>query len=171
MSVLHYARAATLLREAHAQHGNRLVLTTRCNPDSAFAIHLVLQHLPRIRIVYLVEERTETFSRILEQELGITIRRFPLEGDKLASLVNACRSLGAEALIHGIRRYQTDNRERKAPIERGAQDGLVRYHPFLDFSGREVADHIAMHDLPRQGVARIEKEECGLHCFVPAPSC
>jgi 3'-phosphoadenosine 5'-phosphosulfate sulfotransferase (PAPS reductase)/FAD synthetase len=171
MVLEHYAQAAALIREAHARHGKRLVLTTRCNHDSAFAIHLVCEHIPRIRIIYLVEPHTAAFAETLEHSLGVTIERFPIEEDKLVSLVKACRSVGAEAIIHGIRRYQTPNREGKSVIERGAEDGLVRFHPFLDFSPREVADHLAMHDLPQSVSARPKKkkEECGLHCYVPSP--
>ena len=163
-----YGKATGLIKEAHRQFGERLILTSHFNAESMFALHFVTQLFPDIQVLYLIDPHTHAFALRMRERFNLRMRVFQGSRDKLQSLLAACERIDGVAMVHGIRRYQTDVRSQKAAWELGT-DGFYRIHPFLDFSAHEVADYIAMHDLPiNEDVPRKDKKtECGIHCFIP----
>jgi phosphoadenosine phosphosulfate reductase len=55
---------------------------------------------------------------------------------------------GADLWITGIRREQSEERARLAPIEWDEQHGLLKYHPLLAVTETELRRYVIVHDVP-----------------------
>lgn len=156
----------SIIRATKHHFGEGLAMTSHGGLDSAFAIHQITRIIPRIRVLYIRDEATQEFMEDLKKKLFLNVLMREPAGDKLADLVTFCRDLGVTAMIHGVRRYQTEVRANKSEVELGT-DGLYRIHPFLEWSQTEVTKYLRHHQLPFHPTLsrNAKKDECGIHCF------
>lgn len=210
--------AEAIVRWAGERFGRGLVLSSSFGAQSAVMLHLVTRVLPEIPVVwvdtgYLFPE-TYRFAAELTERLGLNLKvyspamtpaRFEavhgktweegVEGldayhevFKVEPMRRALRELGATAWFAGLRAKQSDTRASLRAL--GAQDGVVKVHPILSWTTKQVHDYLTDHDLPyhplvEQGYASIGdvhstrpitagederagrfgglKQECGIH--------
>ena len=153
-----------------------LVMSSSFGAQSAALLHLVTRVLPDLPVIlvdtgYLFPE-TYRFILDLKRRLGLNLHvatprvtpawleaihgRLWEQGQdglaryhqlmKIEPMNRALSDLGATAWIAGLRRGQTRHRATLRRVE--AQDGLVKIHPILDWTGRDVHDYLTRHDLP-----------------------
>lgn len=166
-----HVSASAIIREARFNVFNTgLVMSSHFNRESALLIDIAILVEPRIPIVYLEDSETRAFADWLTKRWNLNVKRYPLGPDgKLATLRNALTSLGATAVLHGIRAYQNEMRAQKNLVELGT-DGFYRINPLLNWSREEVEDYFAAHHLPYNEAVppEGEKAECGIHCYARA---
>lgn len=156
--------------------GSRLVASTSAGAQAAVMLHLVGKYLPEVPVVFIDTgyhfPETYRFLDALQERLGFrlavfgpaitTARQEALYGklweqgddghnrygliNKIEPMNRALRSLGADAWMSGVRRAHS--------IERGKLDFFMRQketvkiYPILDWSDADVANYIALHELP-----------------------
>ena len=118
-----------------------------------------------------------------EQGQSDYLKRFKVE-----PMQRAIADLGITCWLAGLRAEQTQHRATLRPVEK--QNGVYKVHPILNWTGKQVGDYLAAHDLPyhplvAQGYASIGdthstrkvtdqmndrdgrftglRQECGLH--------
>ena len=194
-------------------------LSSSFGAESALMLHLVTRDAPGIPIVFLdtgyLFPETYQFAEELTQKLGLNLkvygprmtpaRQEALYGrlwngseedlakyhqiNKIEPMDRALRELGASAWIAGLRRDQTEFRSGLRVVEPQA-DGLLKIHPILGWTKKDIRDYMLAHDLPyhplyhygyrsigdvhsttpttldqdeRDGRHLGEKRECGIH--------
>jgi phosphoadenosine phosphosulfate reductase len=195
-----------------------IMLSTSFGAQAAVSLHLVTQLWPQIPVVlvdtgYLFPE-TYRFADELTARLKLNLKvyRAPespawqearygrqwedgVEGlerynrrTKVEPMQRAQRELGVRAWITGVRRQQSSTRGGLGVL--AVQNGLVKVQPIIDWTDRDVFQHLKKYDLPyhplwekgylsigdthtsrpvSEGVSEEEsrffglKRECGLH--------
>lgn len=195
-----------------------LAMTSSFGAQSAVMLHLVTRVAPDIPIVwidtgYLFPE-TYRFAEDLRDRLNLNLKVFTaditpahfeaihgrawedseqgqadyLKRFKVEPMQRAIRELGITCWLAGLRAEQTKHRATLRPVEQ--QNGVYKVHPILSWTGKEVGEYLAKHDLPyhplvEQGYASIGdthstrkvtdgmderdgrftglRQECGLH--------
>ena len=153
-----------------------VVLSSSFGAQAAVCLHLVTQQWPDIPVVLLdtqylfpetyrfVDELTERLHlnlRVYKSDLsamwqevrwgklweqGVNgITRYN-QINKVEPMRRALRELDARAWIAGLRRGQSSTRQQLAPLV--VQDGVVKIHPILDWSDRDVDRYLKAHNLP-----------------------
>lgn len=153
-----------------------LVMSSSFGAQSAALLHLVTRVLPDIAVIlvdtgYLFPE-TYRFAQELKERLGLNLHvatprvtpawleatrgRLWEQGEeglreyhqlmKIEPMQRALSDLGARAWIAGLRRGQTQHRATLRRVDE--QDGLIKVHPILGWTGRELHAYLQRHDLP-----------------------
>jgi phosphoadenosine phosphosulfate reductase len=157
-----------ILRAAKLTFQSGLALGSHCAAESALLLHLVTRQptMSDIPVVYIYEEETIEFAHQLEWKLKLNLHTYRVQPGhtKLQTMQLALKTLGATAILHGIRRYQNEHRSSKKIVEHGT-DGFYRIHPILDWTPAEVSDYFEKHDLPYHPTLprNVSKKECGIH--------
>lgn len=139
-------------------------------------LHLMTRVVPDIPIVfvdtgYLFPE-TYRFARDLEQRLNLNLKKYhPLQSageqealygrlweqgaeglekynfiNKVEPMNRALTELGAEAWMAGLRRSQASTRKHLKVIQ--IQNRLIKIHPIIDWSDRDIHQYLKKHGLP-----------------------
>ncbi|WP_428386507.1 phosphoadenylyl-sulfate reductase [Mucisphaera sp.] len=168
--------AEQIVAWAGERFGDGLILSSSFGAQSAVMLHLVTRVLPDIPVVwidtgYLFPE-TYTFAQELTDRLKLNLKvygpamtpaRFEaLHGKtweqgvegldayhkvfKVEPMQRALRELGATAWFAGLRAEQSDTRKSLATL--GEQDGIIKVHPILRWTTKQVHDYLTDHDLP-----------------------
>jgi phosphoadenosine phosphosulfate reductase len=153
-----------------------LVLSSSFGAQSAVSLHLVTRQWPEIPVVlvdtgYLFPE-TYTFADELTARLKLNLKvyRAPMspawqearygklwehgvEGierynqmNKVEPMRRALRELGAKGWFTGLRRQQSAGRAGLGVLR--MQNGVVKIHPIVDWTDRQVYQYLLKHDLP-----------------------
>jgi phosphoadenosine phosphosulfate reductase len=188
------------------------VLTSSFGAQSAVLLHMATRQQPNLPVLlldtgYLFPE-TYQFIDALTERLSLNLKVYRplqsaawqearygklweqgLEGitrynqlNKLEPMDRAVRELKAKAWISGVRRGQSEERGKMEVL--GLKDGLLRLHPLIEWTDKDIFDYLKTHDLPyhplwEKGYTSIGdwhtshagpdarffglKRECGLH--------
>lgn len=168
--------AEELIGWASDRYGERLIASTSFGATSAVMLHLVHRVAPRTPIIcvdtgYLFPE-TYQFAEALIQRLNLDVRFYSaqmsparqealygklweqgedgvnryLQINKVEPMQRAIRELGAEAWMAGLRAEQTEHRAGLRRVDR--QDGRIKLHPVLHWTGEDMTAYMDRHDLP-----------------------
>ena len=168
--------AEELIGWASDRYGERLIASTSFGATSAVMLHLVHRVAPRTPIIcvdtgYLFPE-TYQFAEALIQRLNLDVRFYSaqmsparqealygklweqgedgvnryLQINKVEPMQRAIGELGAEAWMAGLRAEQTEHRAGLRRVDR--QDGRIKLHPVLHWTGEEMTAYMDRHDLP-----------------------
>jgi phosphoadenosine phosphosulfate reductase len=152
------------------------VLTSSFGAQSAVLLHMATQQRPDLPVLlldtgYLFPE-TYQFIDELTQRLSLNLKVYrPLvsaawqearygklweqgvEGitrynqmNKLEPMDRAVRELKAKAWISGVRRGQSEDRDKMEVL--GVKNGVLRLHPLIDWNDKNVFDYLTAHNLP-----------------------
>lgn len=203
---------------ASERFGDGLIMSSSFGAQAAVMLHLVTRVVPEIPVVWLdtgyLFPETYRFAAELTDRLGLNVKVFNPEitparfealhgkvweegGEgldayhrvfKVEPMQRALRELGATAWLAGLRKGQSESRAHLRPL--ALQDGIVKVHPILGWSTKQVHEYLKEHDLPyhplvEQGYASIGdvhstrpitagederagrfgglKQECGIH--------
>lgn len=169
-------RPELLLDWAQRCFGDELILSTSFGADSALMLHLVSQHVPNIRVVFIdtgyLFPETYRFAEQLTARFGLDVRVYsPLitparqealygrlwQGtaqdleryhylNKVEPMDRALRELAPRAWISGVRRHQTAFRNQLRPVEPHQQQ--LKLHPILHWTPEDVRRYMSEHQLP-----------------------
>ena len=165
-----------LIEWASGRFGEKLIASTSFGATSAVMLHLVHRLAPRTRIIcvdtgYLFAE-TYQFAEDLIKRLDLDVRFYAaqmsparqealygklweqgeegvkryLEINKIEPMQRAIRELDAEGWMAGLRSEQTEHRAGLRRIDR--QDGRLKIHPILHWTGEQIASYMERYDLP-----------------------
>jgi phosphoadenosine phosphosulfate reductase len=184
MNALTFAQAAELsltpedrIRIAHAQHGDKLVVSTSFGAQSEILLHRVTRLIPDIPVIfvdtgYLFEE-THDFRKDLTERLNLNLHIYhPLrprdvqeaqdgkrweQGDlariaynfenKIEPMDRAIKELGATGWLAGLRRAQHAERQ-NIPFDEITKGGIHKFYPHREMSDDDVVVYRKLHDLP-----------------------
>ena len=160
-------RALALIREAHEEYGDRLLVANSLGKDSVAVWHLAKRVSPAIRgfVVTTRFKPQETVAfmrqtvaehpelRVYSNDESIPERLYETEPDRCCDILKveptrrAIREMNAACWVTGLRctegRTRTDFRE----IEERDQ-GLVKLNPILIWHEREVWQYLALYQVP-----------------------
>ena len=159
--------------EAFVQQGKRLFATSSFQSNSLVLLHLLSRLAPRLPVYFLQTgyhfPETIRFRRELARKLGLDVRdvRSPISRHRqrddagrllFASSPDRCCHLNKvlpldpiladhDVWISGVRASQSSTR---AAMQRTAtgRRGILRYHPILDWTARDVHAYVTAHGLP-----------------------
>lgn len=164
------------IRLAYQHYGERLVLSTSFGVQSAVMLHMVTQIVPQIPILFIdtgyLFPETYRFAAELSQRLTLNLKTFRsqqsaaqqealygklweqgLDGlkkynelNKVEPMNRAITQLSAQAWLSGLRRVQSNSREKRPAIEQ--QNKIVKLYPIIDWSDKAIYDYLTQHDLP-----------------------
>lgn len=155
------------------EEGRRVLATSSFQTQSVPLLHLLAQHrevtVALIDTGYLFPE-TYAFAEQLRAQLGFTLERLrsrrthaeqcTASGHLLHTRdVEACCRLNkvepmedrlqpGDVWLSGIRADQTPNRAEKPRLETDAR-GVLRYHPMLAWTARDIYRYLRENDLPK----------------------
>ena len=167
-----------IVRWSAAQFAPDLVMTSSFGAESALLIHMAVQQVPDIRIVfvdtgYLFPE-THAFMEELRQRFNLNVWVYRTHNDPIAYLhkageenpqwrkdVDACcganknepldramKQLRRKAWLRGIRRNQAATRRAVPFVEWSRRYDCFAVSPLLNWTGREIFAYMKRHDLP-----------------------
>jgi len=165
-----------LIEWASKRFGEKLIASTSFGATSAVMLHLVHRVAPRTPIIcvdtgYLFPE-TYQFADALIKRLELDVRFYSapmsparqealygklweqgedgvkryLQINKAEPMQRAIAALGAEAWMAGLRSEQTEHRAGLRRIDR--QNGKIKLHPVLHWTGDEMKAYMERYDLP-----------------------
>lgn len=164
------------IRLAYECYGDQLVLSTSFGVQSAVMLHMVTQIVPQIPIVFIdtgyLFPETYRFAAELSQRLTLNLKTFRSqqsaaqqealygklweqglvglkkynELNKVEPMNRAMTELGAQAWLSGLRRVQSNSREKRPAIEQ--QNKIVKLYPIIDWTDKAIYDYLTRHDLP-----------------------
>ncbi|MES2308695.1 MAG: phosphoadenylyl-sulfate reductase [Verrucomicrobiota bacterium] len=156
--------------------GGRIILSSSFGAQSAVLLHMVTEQNPKIPVVvvdtgYLFPETYQFIEQLTKRlKLNLKTYRSPLtpkaqeekfgklwekgvEGITQYNLINkvepmnrALEELGAWAWIAGLRRQQSSSRKNLNFIR--PQNGLLKIHPILDWTDKDVYEYLTKNSLP-----------------------
>ena len=169
---------ADVVRWAHAEFGNDLVMSSSFGADSAVLLHMATRVYPGIRVImvdtgFLFPE-TWQFMEELRRRLNLNVWIYRTRNDPFAYLqkageqnfqlrndVAACcaanknepfdramEDLAPRGWLRGIRRRQTETRSDKRFIETAKRYNCIAISPLLNWTGKEIHAYLKEHDLP-----------------------
>ena len=164
------------IRLAYQHYGERLVLSTSFGVQSAVMLHMVTQIVPQIPILFIdtgyLFPETYRFAAELSQRLPLNLKTFRsqqsaaqqealygklweqgLDGlkkynelNKVEPMNRAITLLNAQAWLSGLRRVQSNAREKRPAIEQ--QNKVVKLYPIIDWSDKAIYAYLTLHELP-----------------------
>jgi phosphoadenosine phosphosulfate reductase len=163
---------------AAAQFGRDLIMSSSFGSESACMIHLATRVLPDIKVVfvdtgYLFPETYE-FMEQLRHRFNLNVWTYRTRQDPIAYLhragelnpferknIDACcaanknepfdrafKELQPRAYLRGIRRNQTEVRQRSQLVEWATRFNSYAVSPLLGWTTREIFNYMKQHDLP-----------------------
>jgi phosphoadenosine phosphosulfate reductase len=153
-----------------------IVLSSSFGAQAAVCLHLVTRQWPQIPVVlldtqYLFPETYRFVDELAERlNLNLHVYQSPLSAawqearygrlweqgivgitrynqiNKVEPMQRALKELGARAWITGLRRQQSSTRQSLGVL--GEQDGIVKVHPIIDWTDRDVYEYLTRHNLP-----------------------
>ncbi len=161
-----------------AQFGEQLVMSSSFGAESALLIHMAIQAVPDIKIVftdtgYLFPE-THLFLEQLRQRFKLNVWTYRTRNDPFAYLkaagekdptwrenVDACcaanknepfersmKELRPAAWLRGIRRNQAETRASRQVIEWSKRYDCYAISPLLTMTSKDIFAYMKRHDLP-----------------------
>lgn len=212
-----------ILRWVWQTFGDKAAASSSFQTQSTPLLHIISQVCPALPVIFIDTgfhfPETLTFRDALQERFDLNIvtvraqidraelfRRHgqaPYRSDPdLCCYINKVEPMqralaGASAWVSGVRRDQTAHRRNLPPLKM-RDDGILRVHPMLCWTERDIWTYINRHDLPThplisQGYASIgcapctrpvnenenaragrwagtDKSECGLHLDNDSPS-
>jgi phosphoadenosine phosphosulfate reductase len=173
---LETASAQERVEWALEKWGQRVMLSSSFGAQSAVSLHLAVNAWPEMPIVlidtgYLFEETYQFLDEMIERlSLNLHVFRAELsprwqearygklweqgvEGIKKYNYLNkvepmerAISELQPHAWMAGLRRQQASTREELDVV--AVRRGLVKLHPIIDWTDRDVYDYLTKHNLP-----------------------
>ena len=170
------AAPTDLIEWAQQTFDDGLVLTSSFGAQAAVMLHLVTRVVPRIPVIWIDTgfnfPQTYVYATQLTKVLNLDLkvyqsavspaRMVALHGRlwemgeegldeyhrirKIEPRDRAFRELNVKAWVSGPRRDQTDLRRSLNKLE--DFNGVIKIHPILDWSSREVHAYLTEHDLP-----------------------
>lgn len=163
-----------ILKWAREHFGSKLVLGTGFGPSGMFLIHRIYQQELDIQIFYLdthlLFDETYALRDKLEDRYNISITRVSTDlsledqghqyGEELWKTdPNRCCYLrkvlplknflsDKEAWITGVRRSQSETRQKTQVVEWDPEHEVVKINPLASWTGEEVWDYIHINELP-----------------------
>lgn len=164
------------VRWALEQFRGHAALSTSFGVQSAVMLHLVTRVDPRIPVVFIdtgyLFPETYRFAEELTARLGLNLKVFTpvltparqealygklweqgVEGlerygrmNKVEPMNRALRDLGASVWITGLRREHASTREELPVVKK--QNRVLKVHPIIDWTDRQVGEYLREHDLP-----------------------
>jgi phosphoadenosine phosphosulfate reductase len=169
---------AQIVAWSAAQFGDELVMSSSFGAESALLIHMAIQVVPDIKIVftdtgYLFPE-TFAFMEQLRQRFKLNVWTYRTRNDPFAYLkaagekdptwrenVDACcaanknepferamKELRPDAWLRGIRRNQAETRAARQPIEWSKRYDCYAISPLLGMTSKDIFAYMKRHDLP-----------------------
>ncbi len=177
-SLFEKSHPSDVVRWAHAEFGEGLVMSSSFGADSAVLLHMANQVLPGIRVImvdtgYLFPE-TWQFMEELRRRLDLNVWVYRTRKDPIAYLhaagetnpqfrndIPACcavnknepfdramKELAPRAWLRGIRRRQSEARADKRFVEFAKRYDCFAISPLLNWTGKEIHGYLKQHDLP-----------------------
>ncbi|HMP72376.1 MAG TPA: phosphoadenosine phosphosulfate reductase family protein [Kiritimatiellia bacterium] len=177
---LRTATAGERIRLIDGWYPGHAVLTTSFGMYSAVMLHLVKTHAPHLPILSVdigFNAETLAFADTLVERLGLSIVRYAapanatpdaLKQAKVDLLEQALREHRAGVWMSGVLRSETEHRA-TFDFLIAREDGLVKAHPVLDWTTRDLFTYCKEHDLPINDAyfdplkGDDQKQECGIH--------
>jgi phosphoadenosine phosphosulfate reductase len=169
---------AQIVAWSAAQFGDGLVMSSSFGAESALLIHMAIQVVPDIKIVftdtgYLFPE-TFAFMEQLRQRFKLNVWTYRTRNDPFGYLkaagekdptwrenVDACcaanknepferamKELRPAAWLRGIRRNQAETRAARQPIEWSKRYDCYAISPLLGMTSKDIFAYMKRHELP-----------------------
>ncbi|NBB88181.1 MAG: phosphoadenylyl-sulfate reductase [Bacteroidetes bacterium] len=162
-----------LHREIAKVNGRRIVMTSSFQTQSVPLLHIISTHFPQVIICFidtgfhfaqtyafkdqlnaafklnLIELRSDQgYSEQLDEN-GLFL--YASDTDKCCH-INKVKPLqqflrDSDVWISGVRRDQTENRAKMEPKRKNAR-GILRLHPMLEWTSKDIYNYIETHNLP-----------------------
>jgi phosphoadenosine phosphosulfate reductase len=173
---LETASAQERVKWAFANLPGKHLMSTSFGAQSAVMLHLLTQYEPDIPVVltdtgYLFPE-TYAFADQLTEKLNLNLQVYRsnmttawqearygrlweqgVEGlekynqlNKVEPMQRALRELGAQSWFAGLRRSQSDSREKLPVLQR--VNGQFKIYPLIDWSNKDLHYYLKEHQLP-----------------------
>ena len=153
-----------------------IVLTSSFGAQSAVLLHMLLEKEPNLKVVFLDTQylfpETYEFVDYLKNKLNINLYTYKsldskenqekkygklwLQGEeglnkynylnKIEPMERAIKELNIKTWISGIRRSQSEIRNKKDFVEK--KDNLIKVYPILDWNDKDIYFYLKKHDLP-----------------------
>ncbi|MGB7159128.1 MAG: phosphoadenylyl-sulfate reductase [Tepidisphaeraceae bacterium] len=161
-----------------AQFGDQLVMSSSFGAESALLIHMAIQAVPDIKIIftdtgYLFPE-THAFMEQLRRRFKLNVWTYRTRNDPFAYLraagekdptwrenVDGCcaanknepferamKELRPAAWLRGIRRNQAETRAARQVVEWSKRYDCYAISPLLTMTSKDIFSYMTMHDLP-----------------------
>lgn len=167
-----------LLKQAEAQYAPDLVFACSFGAEDVVLFDLIAKHAPSIRIVTLDTGRLpqETYDVMdacrerygldievffpdaadvesMVREKGLNLFYHSIENRKFCCEIRKVRPLkralkGAKAWVTGLRREQAASRTDMQPVEDDAAFGIKKFNPLIEWTEKDVWNHIRSNDVP-----------------------
>ena len=167
-----------LLKQAEAQYAPDLVFACSFGAEDVVLFDLIAKHAPSIRIVTLdtgrLPQETYDVMDACREKYGLPIEVFfpdandveqmvrekgmnlfyrSIENRKLCCEIRKVRPLkralqGAKAWVTGVRREQAASRTDMQPIEDDAAFGIKKFNPLIEWTEKDIWNHIRTHEVP-----------------------
>ncbi|MFZ9931610.1 MAG: phosphoadenylyl-sulfate reductase [Chthoniobacterales bacterium] len=168
--------AADRIRWVAGRFPGQAALSTSFGVQSAVMLHLVTRIDPQIPVVFIdtgyLFPETYLFAEQLTERLGLNLKVYTpaltparqealygklweqgVEGlekygrlNKVEPMNRALRELGARVWLTGLRREHASTREELSVVKQ--QNRVLKVHPIIDWSDRQVGEYLQAHDLP-----------------------
>lgn len=153
-----------------------IVLASSFGEYSAVPLHFVDNiplRIPLIHVrLYSETEETKRHREELFKRFHFPVIQIYEEGeDKAETFKNALKSIKADKVIMGTRKYETKNRENFEDMMYDEDLGIYRIHPFLDWTKDNLEEYLRRNDLPKNenhydsNKGEYQKLECGVNVF------
>ncbi|HEY8666565.1 MAG TPA: phosphoadenylyl-sulfate reductase [Tepidisphaeraceae bacterium] len=160
------------------QFAPEIVMSSSFGAESALMIHLAIQAMPNIKIIfvdtgYLFAE-THTFMEQLRARFNLNVWTYRTKNDPIQYLhqageenptwrkdIDACcaanknepmdramKELAPKAWLRGIRRNQSEARKSARPIEWFRRHNCYAISPLLNWTSKDIFNYMKRHDLP-----------------------
>ncbi len=155
--------------------GRRIFATSSFQTQSVPLLHIISENFRNIPILFIdtgfLFPETYAFKEKLEIELGLQVISLKTEIDlnqqqdpntgffqysvdpdkcchinKVAPLEKYKKK--GDVWISGVRRDQTSLRKKMEIVEHNSDD-IIKFHPMLEWTGSDIYQYIALHDLPK----------------------
>ena len=180
--------AADRIRWASERFGSGLLLTTSFGTYSAVMLHLTKTVAPEAPIVSIDLGHTEGvdgFAQTLKERLDLQVHEYvvpppaerkregesdedSLRREKVETLERALAEHGTKVWMSGVQKGETAEREAFDFLMR-REDGLLKLHPVLDWTSKELFEYCKQHNLPMNFgyfdplKGEDQNKECGIH--------
>ena len=176
MSPLAAERATEVIRAAHAEFGDRLVIVTSFQREGIAILDLALKALGAIRVLTLdtgrLPQATIELMSEVERRYGIKVERVPPDEAEVSAMVathgrdlfydgvpqrSLCCNIrkvrplaraltDVGAYFTGLRREQSETRKDVEVFDRSATP--VKISPLADWTAEELLEYTSQNDLP-----------------------